>query len=156
MTNRRPAGGDERVRELAREGAWVLHCEGIIVEPLNGKHHPPFDTCPHPDCALVRPPAERPADLRELQRVINSLRATAASSSHPKHSVTLRCETLTDWADQLAASAAPPRLLELARELIEKWRTEARERSIDPEFQDAWKKADELETVLVRDVAAKD
>ena len=43
---------------------------------------------------------------REPRRVSDSLRATAASTSHPAHSVGLRAETLTDWADQLDAYTA--------------------------------------------------
>lgn len=48
----------------------------------------------------------RSAVAWERSYVVKSLRATAASVSHPLHSVTLRCETLTDWADQLDAQNA--------------------------------------------------
>jgi hypothetical protein len=37
-------------------------------------------------------------------QTINSLRSTATSPSHSQSSVTLRSETLTDWADQLEAA----------------------------------------------------
>ena len=39
-----------------------------------------------------------------IRRTINSLRSTATSPSHSRSSVTLRSETLTDWADQLEAA----------------------------------------------------
>src|ERR1035437_20535 len=56
-----PAGGDERLRELALTTArreHYHHVDGIETLDKAG-HEDVFHTCPHPDCALVRLPAER-------------------------------------------------------------------------------------------------
>jgi hypothetical protein len=60
MTDRRPAGGDEQRQVLASEGALARH---IRAKPEDGHvchvGNYGFDDCPHPDCVLVRQPAER-------------------------------------------------------------------------------------------------
>src|ERR1035437_7893920 len=79
MTNRRPAGGDERLRELARRLQRNIHDAAVHASPMfstaHWEHHAPdewphepdddsyllFENCGHPDCVLVSQPAERPA-----------------------------------------------------------------------------------------------
>jgi hypothetical protein len=115
MTDRRPAGGDERLRELAALGAQMEHGASITHRGDWVDHVDPFETCPDPDCVLVRQPAERPAPPKlehrgDLLAAVKAIRAA---------------ETTSDVLDVAIAQITNPLLLKVAerpadlRELID-------------------------------------
>ncbi len=49
-----PQTGEARLRELARLGAQADHYNELGITQMLKGHRDRMDTCPHPDCVLVR------------------------------------------------------------------------------------------------------
>ena len=85
---------EDRIRELARLSASLLHYEGF--EPHGG----PFLTCSHPDCVLVREPvdpppqgAERPAPRQPEPDVLPVQKIEPRTCSDPaRHPYECNCD----------------------------------------------------------------
>ncbi len=96
--------GTARLRELARIGAAYIHDESMngrwAIDANNP--HKRGGNCPHPDCVLVREPADAPVGLRALVEQMRSDRSRWQAYGGSQDVV--YASKVDEWADELDAA----------------------------------------------------